>query len=265
MSPSARLVLGTFVFALAVVVVAGARSQEGGGSPAALPTAGAAASTLVEGSPPPSGAPFAVGSASSPSPSASPAGAGDGQSVAQLIAGLPVAAEHREGYARNLFRLWIDADGDGCDTRQEVLIADAVVAPAVGAGCKLSGGAWISPYDGLRFTDPSKLDIDHVVPLAEAWDSGAYEWMPDRRTSFGNDLGVPWALLAVSASSNRSKGDRDPAEWMPPLASDRCEYVIDWIAVKVRWQLAIDEAEREALLELSSSCDLTSVPAIPTP
>ncbi len=180
-----------------------------------------------------------------------------------LIRQLPQAPEHRAGYSRDLFRLWIDANGDGCDTRHEVLIDEAVKAPHVGSGCSLTGGKWISPYDGVVVTDASKLDIDHLVPLAEAWDSGAYRWTAARRQAFANDLGVPWALFAVTASSNRSKGDQDPAEWLPPLESDRCTYVVDWVAVKTRWGLSVDPTERRALLADAAGCGNTRIPSIP--
>src|SRR5438105_2125239 len=90
-----------------------------------------------------------------------------------MVANLPVATEVRTGYSRDLFNLWIDADGDGCNTRYEVLIAEAVTAPTVGSGCSLTGGRWYSYYDGAYWTATSDLDIDHMVPLAEAWDSGA--------------------------------------------------------------------------------------------
>jgi len=116
----------------------------------------------------------------------------------QLLAMLTVATEDRTGYDRSLFRHWIDADGDGCNTRREVLIDEAVVPPTVGGGCSLIGGRWVSLYDGLVLTDAGKLDIDHVVALAEAWDSGASAWSADRRMRFANDLDVGWSLIAVS-------------------------------------------------------------------
>lgn len=183
--------------------------------------------------------------------------------LADLVAQLPVAPGHRAGYSRTLFRLWIDADGNGCNTRREVLIAEAVVAPKVGSGCRLTGGKWISPYDGITTTNSSTFDIDHVVPLAEAWDSGAWAWTPARRQSYANDLAVPWALIAVSAASNRSKGDEDPAEWLPPLPTARCTYAVGWVAVKIRWQLSVDPAEQQALGQLASECASTPVPPIP--
>ena len=139
-------------------------------------------------------------------------------------AGLRIEAEHaRTGYDRDLFHHWIDADGDGCDTRDEVLIAESVTTVQVSQpGCTLSGGQWVSLYDGVQTTDPSTFDIDHMVPLAEAWDSGAWNWDAQQREAFANDLTHAEALIAVSASSNRSKGDQDPAEWQPPSASADC-------------------------------------------
>ncbi|MGZ6214240.1 MAG: HNH endonuclease family protein, partial [Candidatus Limnocylindria bacterium] len=197
----------------------------------------------------------APSSAASPSP-------GVGVPLAQLLAMLATAPEHRAGYDRSLFRHWIDADLDGCDTRREVLIAEAILPPIVGGGCSLTGGMWLSAYDGLAFSDPIELEIDHVVALAEAWDSGAYAWSPERREGFANDLGVTWALIAVSAASNRSKSDRDPADWVPPSASDLCPFVSAWIAVKVRWQLTVDDRERTALESLIAECPASRMPAV---
>jgi Protein of unknown function (DUF1524) len=185
--------------------------------------------------------------------------------IAGLLATLHVAAENRTGYDRSLFPLWIDANGDGCDTRHEVLIRDAVVTPTVGASCSLSGGEWISPYDDLVFTDPSKLDIDHMVPLAEAWDSGASAWTTARRRAYANDLDVDWALLAVSASSNRSKGDDDPAQWLPPDHAFWCTYAADWVEVKARWSLSVDPAEHAELAQLAADCPTTRVAYVPAP
>jgi Protein of unknown function (DUF1524) len=181
-----------------------------------------------------------------------------------LLAALVVAPEDRTGYDRSLFPHWIDADGDGCDTRREVLIDESLDPLTVSSGCALSGGRWESLYDGVETTDPSTFDIDHLVPLAEAWDSGASGWTLDRRTRYANDLGFAWSLIAVSASSNRSKGDRDPAEWLPPLASVRCDYTAMWLAVKVRWSLSIDDSETAALASDISGCSETvTVPLAP--
>ena len=171
-------------------------------------------------------------------------------------AGIVIAEEHsREGYDRRLFRHWIDADGDGCDTRREVLIRDAVEPPTVGEDCNLSGGRWVSLYDSEVFTGRGRgLDIDHMVPLAEAWESGAWAWTAERRQAFANDLEHSFALLAVSASSNRSKGARDLAEWLPPDESSWCAYATYWRDTKVAWGLTFDQAEADALGVALETC-----------
>ncbi|HST64122.1 MAG TPA: HNH endonuclease family protein [Mycobacteriales bacterium] len=170
------------------------------------------------------------------------------------VAALPVATEVRTGYSRDKFTLWTDADGDGCNTRYEVLIAEATTRPAVGAGCTLTGGRWLSYYDGATWTLPSDLDIDHLVPLAEAWDSGARNWTAAQRTAYANDLGDSRDLVAVTDNVNQAKGDRDPAEWLPPLSSATCRYVAEWLVVKVRWRLTVDSAEKSALTGLAAGC-----------
>ncbi|MFK8909823.1 HNH endonuclease family protein, partial [Streptomyces sp. YS-3] len=162
--------------------------------------------------------------------------------ILDALQNLPVRAEDRTGYQRSMFRHWVDADRDGCNTRQEVLKAEALQAPVQGPKCALTGGSWYSPYDGLYFDDARKLDIDHLVPLAEAWDSGASAWSAAQRQAYANDLGDERALIAVSAASNRSKADQDPSTWLPPSADYRCQYVTDWIADKTRWGLDIDPA-----------------------
>ena len=169
---------------------------------------------------------------------------------------LTVAAEQPSGYDRNLFKHWVDADGDGCDARREVLIAEAVTAPSVGSGCSLSGGEWLSRYDGKTTSgDGSAFDVDHLVPLAEAWESGARDWTADRRERYANDLGYADSLIAVSAASNRSKGARDPAEWMPPATGVHCWYAAAWVQVKTRWSLTVDQTEADKLQSVLAGCD----------
>ncbi|MFB6878508.1 HNH endonuclease family protein [Streptomyces sp. NPDC056323] len=187
-----------------------------------------------------------------------PAGGND-LSLAQAIAKIPSGTEDRTGYERDSFRLWVDADKDGCDTRKEVLIAEAVKAPEQGARCALSGGEWLSYYDEVTVTAATKLDIDHVVPLAEAWDSGASKWDAERREQYANDLTADRSLVAVTAKTNRSKADRDPAEWLPPAASAQCTYGADWVGTKLRWKLTADDKERAALEKLAKACSETVV------
>ncbi|MFJ3800022.1 HNH endonuclease family protein [Streptomyces sp. NPDC090088] len=174
--------------------------------------------------------------------------------VRDALAALTVADESRAGYSRDKFKHWTDADKNGCNTRAEVLLAEAVNAPEIGPKCALTGGSWYSPYDDQYFNNASKLDVDHLVPLAEAWDSGAFAWTPKEREAYANDLDDPRALIAVSAASNRSKADKDPTEWLPPYAPYRCTYVTDWVADKTRYQLSIDPAEHNALDERLAAC-----------
>ncbi|SCG49548.1 HNH endonuclease family protein [Micromonospora halophytica] len=180
--------------------------------------------------------------------------AGYSAPLTTAVAGLPVATEVRTGYGRDLFRHWIDADGDGCHTRNEVLLAEAVSAPTVSGTCTLSGGRWYSYYDNAYWTLTSDLDIDHMVPLAEAWDSGARNWTSSRRQAYANDLGDRRSLVAVTDNVNQAKGDRDPATWLPPYASARCRYVNEWVATKIRWRLTVDSAEKSALTSWANNC-----------
>jgi hypothetical protein len=167
------------------------------------------------------------------------------------IADLPVAAEVRTGYTRDQFKLWVDADGDGCDTRKEVLIQEADDPVTVGASCALSGGRWFSYYDGLSWTSSADVDIDHLVPLAEAWDSGARSWTAATRQAYANDLGDTRTLVGVTDNLNQAKGDQDIREWQPP--QQRCRYLREWVAVKHRWRLTVDSAERTAMQSLYTS------------
>ncbi|GAA2126674.1 HNH endonuclease family protein [Kitasatospora saccharophila] len=172
----------------------------------------------------------------------------------EAIDALPVVEEDRTGYERTKFRHWIDEDRNGCNTRAEVLITEAASAPFVGAKCSLAGGVWVSPYDDVVLQDAKALDVDHVVPLAEAWDSGASAWSAAERQAYANDLDEPRALIAVSAKSNRSKADKDVAEWLPPAVGYRCTYIDDWVLVKTRWGLSVDQAETDALHRLAAGC-----------
>jgi uncharacterized protein DUF1524 len=187
--------------------------------------------------------------------STAPAGGG-GDDATAILAGLRVAPEGaRTGYSRDLFPHWIDADHDSCDTREEVLIAEssspAQVEPS---GCKVLAGDWVSLYDGVTTEDPSTFDIDHVVALAEAWDSGASGWTTDRRRAFANDLDHPQSLRAVTASSNRSKSDLDPAQWKPTRDGAWCEYARDWVTTKKTWDLSADHDEVDDLRVMLRTC-----------
>ncbi|WP_327136292.1 HNH endonuclease family protein (plasmid) [Streptomyces sp. NBC_01343] len=189
--------------------------------------------------------------------------------VGVAVSALPLAVEDRTGYQRTSFKHWNAGanPSDGCNTRAEVLIQEAIEAPEVGPGCTLTGGVWWSYYDEQRVTPAGALDIDHMVPLAEAWDSGASSWTAQRREAYANDLGQESSLVAVTARSNRSKADQDPAQWLPPSASQDvlCQYTAEWTATKLRWGLTVDEPERDRLLDIAAGCGSTDVVFTPAP
>jgi hypothetical protein len=163
---------------------------------------------------------------------------------------LPVRAETPRGYDRDKYRHWIDADGDCRDTRDEVLAAESTTE--VAAGCDVTTGTWRSYYDRETWTRSSDVDVDHLVPLKESWDSGAKKWNADTRTSYANDLKDRRTLVAVTDNVNQSKSDQDPADWMPTYG--KCRYVRQWAAVKIRWGLAVDRAEKRKLVKVASGC-----------
>ncbi|MFB6502074.1 MULTISPECIES: HNH endonuclease family protein [unclassified Streptomyces] len=156
------------------------------------------------------------------------------------------------GYSRAKFPHWITQSGT-CDTREVVLKRDGrnVVQDDQ---CRAVSGTWYSEYDGKTINTASGLDIDHVVPLKEAWRSGASGWSTDQRRAFANDL-TRSQLIAVSAGSNRQKGDKDPARWKPSLESYWCTYSRAWVSVKSLYHLTANPAEVAALAQMLSTCD----------
>ena len=173
---------------------------------------------------------------------------------------LKVADEVRTGYKRTLFKHWITisrAGQIGCDSRKSVIIDEAIVKPKVESGCKLVGGEWLSIYDNVKVTDAGNLDVDHMVPLAEAWDSGASSWDALKKQQYANDMVDPRHLIAVTGGSNRSKSDQDPAEWMPTNKAYACEYLVNWVSIKVRWNLSVDKTEKAFIATNLKTCKTT--------
>lgn len=181
--------------------------------------------------------------------------------ILQVLATIPVMNEHPQGYSRSLFKHWVDADGDGCDTREEVLIVESTSKAQVDAyGCKVIEGDWYSPYEGGTYTHPGDLDIDHMVPLKEAWDSGAWNWTAAQRQAYANDLSDPRPLIAVLNSQNRSKSDKDPSNWIPPRGEYTCAYLANWVAIKAKWKLSMDQSEFGRIKNLATrSCTTSTV------
>ncbi|MEV6574858.1 HNH endonuclease family protein [Streptomyces sp. NPDC051577] len=187
--------------------------------------------------------------------------------IGVAVSALQVADESRTGYTRTAFKHWTAGDNpsDGCNTRAEVLISEAIAAPEVGPRCSLTGGTWSSYYDETAVDGAGGLDIDHMVPLAEAWDSGASGWTAARREAYANDQGQASSLVAVTARSNRQKADQDPAEWLPPAAGALCRYASEWTATKLRWGLAVDALEQDRLYDLAAGCGGDNVTYTPAP
>jgi len=186
-----------------------------------------------------------AGGASAPAAS-DPAGARGELATLTVRAPQPMS-----GYSRARFPLWIE-QGAGCNTRDLVLQRQGQEV-TVTAHCKITHGTWLSPYDNQTFTEPQKVEIDHLVPLADAWRSGANSWTDAKRQDFANDLTRP-QLLAVSSTTNRAKGDQDPSQWKPPNHDFWCRYAEDWIAVKQYWALTVTAAEKAALTDMLGTC-----------
>ena len=147
-------------------------------------------------------------------------------------------------YDRNDWKQWTDADRDCQDARNEVLIAESrtKVAYRTDRKCRVAAGEWLAPYTNTIVTDPGRLDVDHMVPLGNAHDSGAWQWSANRRERYANYLDDPQHLIAVTASANRSKGARGPDQWKPEDQTYWCQYAVDWIAIKSTWDLTVTEA-----------------------
>jgi hypothetical protein len=174
-----------------------------------------------------------------------------GTASKQLDALTVTDAGSMSGYSRDKFKTW-DSQGGGCDTRETVLKRDGHDVKTT-TGCKIVSGTWKSPYNGKTYTNPRDLDIDHLVPLGNAWISGAKDWTASQREDFANDLKDP-QLLAVDLSDNRSKGDDSPADWRPPDHDYWCTYATDWISVKTTWNLTVTSDEKSALDDMLHAC-----------
>jgi len=154
-------------------------------------------------------------------------------------------------YRREEWRHWDDLDGDGCDARDEGLISASVQPAVVAPGCSVVAGDWVSPYDGVVSTDPGAVQIDHLVPLQDAFVSGGWRWDTPRRRLFAND---PAGLVAVSAASNQAKGAQAPDEWRPPDHRAWCPYALAWAHMKVTYDLTVTTEERDALGQMLEGC-----------
>ena len=170
---------------------------------------------------------------------------------------LVASANESAPYDRGDWRHWTDEDGDCQNTRHEVLVAESIseVKFRDSEGCHVEAGRWSDSYTGDVFTDSSDLDVDHMVPLANAHKSGGYAWDSDRKREYANDLTYDGHLIAVSASANRSKGAKGPDGWRPPNRDYWCQYAMDWVFIKWEWRLTATDEEAAALSEMLASCE----------
>ena len=168
------------------------------------------------------------------------------------------------GYSREQFgSAWEDVDHNGCDTRDDILRRDLrrVVYRAGTNGCVVVSGVLADPYTATSITyvrGHSRVDIDHVVALGDAWQKGAARWAASKRLALAND---PLNLLAVDSSANRQKGDADAATWLPANKAYRCAYVARQLAVKLKYALWATSAERGAMQRVLSICPTMRLPA----
>ncbi|OAQ66454.1 hypothetical protein VFPPC_16033 [Pochonia chlamydosporia 170] len=169
-----------------------------------------------------------------------------------LLAGLKVATPlSGDGYSREKFPTWETIQGT-CNAREFVIKRDGTNVKT-NTACVAESGNWVSPYDGVKFTQAHDLDIDHMVPLKNAWISGASQWTTDQRKALANDITRP-QLWAVSAHANRGKSDDSPDEWKPPLKTFWCTYAKSWVQVKSFYKLTITDAEKGALSGMLDTC-----------
>ena len=151
---------------------------------------------------------------------------------------------------------WSDADGDCMSARHEVLKAESVDPTQISwSGCTVTGGRWYGAFTGTWVTNPSNLDIDHFVPLANAHASGGWAWSSTTKRNYYNDLSDPTHLIAVTASANRSKGSRGPESWKPSDTTYWCVYAHTWANIKTRWELTVTTSELAALTSMLSTCN----------
>ncbi|HEX4429049.1 MAG TPA: DUF1524 domain-containing protein [Frankiaceae bacterium] len=202
------------------------------------------------------------------SPPADPA-----QAIARAPTGSALAAVRevavrgrapKTGYARTRFgEAWTDVDHNGCDTRDDVLRRDLtdIQVRSSTRGCVVVAGILADPYTGQRIlfskSAAAKVQIDHVVALSDAWQTGAQSWSDATRLAFAND---PLELLAVDGTANQDKGDGDAATWLPPQKSFRCPYVSRQVAVKLRYHLWVTPGERDAIARVLQKCPDEQLP-----
>ena len=179
--------------------------------------------------------------------------------ISEIAAGIP-------DYDRGDWKHWTDKDGDCQNIRHEVLIEESLkdVSFKSDRQCQVATGEWLVPYTGVMVTDATTLDVDHMVPLKNAHNSGGWAWDKDKKASYANEMGYADHLIAVTASANRQKGAKGPDEWKPSDQDYWCDYAVNWVQIKVDWELTVTKAEWATLQTMLKTCDnppsITAVP-----
>lgn len=225
---------------IAFVVVSAACSSDDG--PASSPQAAAVPATVTD---------TATVSPTPPTPTPTVNSIVLTISVAELATDIP-------GYDRDDWRHWTDADGDCQNARHETLIEESRIPVAFKdeRRCQVASGEWVGPYTGTLVTEASDLDIDHMVPLANAHRSGGWQWPEDRKELYANHLDYPGHLVAATQPANRAKSDKGPEAWRPDDRGYWCQYALDWIEIKRSWELTATPNEADALREMVESCEM---------
>jgi len=197
---------------------------------------------------------------------APPGGIGTAGWATTLLDGLPTTTGTAPvRYERDDYDGWDDPDNDCQSARHEVLIAESTtpVEFSDSNDCKVAAGSWTDPYTGSTMTEAADASIDHVVSLANAHHSGAWQWPTATKRAFGNDIVDPATLAVSDPGVNGSKGSASPDQWMPQALDARCDYAVAWVRVKARWELGVTTPEREALLNQLAECAANDLPTSP--
>ena len=213
-------------------------------------------STAATATPTPASSTEAVTSIPTQQPTADapPSAARPATTLAITVA--PVPTDIAE-YNRSQWKHWADEDGDCQDARQEVLISESLIEVTLEPErkCRVETGRWYGAFTGIYVEAPGDLDIDHLVPLKNAHDSGGWAWSADRKQEYANYLVDLDHLIAVTKGANRSKGAKGPEEWRPPDEGYWCQYATDWTEVKMQWGLTMTQRETKAVIAMLDTCE----------
>ena len=253
--PTGQVLRANLVVGLIVAAITLAACDLDGGElrATATPEPTLEAAVAPSPGPTPTASPVPASSSPTPAPTATTTGATSILTLDLTVA--PTSASFPD-YDRGDWSHWRDADKDCQDGRQEVLIAESTVPVAFKstAQCRVASGRWVGPYTGTVVEDPSKLDVDHMVPLANAHRSGGWAWNRERKSAYANDLKYEHHLIATTRGANRSKGSKGPEDWRPPAEGYWCQYATNWTTIKDQWELTATERELQALQEMLKTC-----------